>query len=102
MRRLPNWVVFVFALVLLAGLAAPALANEIRGTVVSVQPEKNRLAITDDGSNELTFVVTETTRVMLNETESELADLMPNDEAIVRYNTFLFTLIAEEVRCARD
>ena len=87
-------------LVLLAGLAIPVLAAETKGRVVSVNPEKNEFVLTENFKN-LTFVVNNASRVLINNRESKLADIQAGDEAAVTFERDGTKLIASVVRCTR-
>lgn len=101
MRYFQKCVGVVFALVLLIGLAAPARADEVRGTIMTVDSGPNQLIMQDTEGNELTFCLGEMTRVFIDDTEAELADLRDGDEVTVTYFNFLFHRIATEVRAPR-
>src|SRR5437879_6239718 len=73
-------------LVALAVVAVPALAQEIRGTVKSVDPANSRIVLTDDtGKHEINVVVTKKTAFDLGKTSKRggLGDVKPGMHVVV-------------------
>jgi len=87
-------------LILIVGLVIPILAAETKGIVVNVYPEKNEFVVTENIRN-LTLQVTPSTKLMINNREAKLFEMMPGDEATVVYEKQGPNLIASMVRCSR-
>src|SRR5687768_10956370 len=92
----------VLALALLFLMTMPVLANDVRGTVSTVNPDDQTFAITDEGGNELTFRFGLTGQVFINDKEAQLADLQAGDEVTVSFNIQDENMVADVVRSKRE
>jgi biopolymer transport protein ExbD len=101
MVRLPKWCLGLLALVLVLGLAMPALAAETKGKIKSVDAEKAQMVVTDQDNKEWTFNVDKDAKVLVNDKESKLADLKADDEVTITHEKKGGKFIASEIRCAR-
>jgi Cu/Ag efflux protein CusF len=101
MNRVPKWFVLVLVLVFLLGLAAPVLAEEVKGKIKSVDADKNQFVLTDKDGKDLTFKMDDNAKIRLNDKDSKLNDLKEGDEITVTYEKKGDRMIASEVRCER-
>ncbi len=101
MNRVPKWFVLVLVLVFLLGLAAPVLAEEVKGKIKSVDADKNQFVLTDKDAKDLTFKMDDNAKIRLNDKDSKLNDLKEGDEITVTYEKKGDRMIASEVRCER-
>jgi len=88
-------------LMLLFGLALPALAAEAKGNIKSVNADKKEFVLTDINSKDWTFHLTKDSKVYLNDKECKLSDLQADDVAVITYEKAGDKLMASEVRCTR-
>ena len=97
----PLATILAIALLTIAiAIAAPLLAAETQGKIVSVRPEQNQFVLSENIKN-LTFQANNATRFYVNNVEAKLADIKAGDEARVTYERQGRELIASVVRCAR-
>jgi hypothetical protein len=54
----------LFAVALLVLCAGVALAEEAKGKIKSVDPDKNTITVTDDGGKDHTFTLTDKTEIL--------------------------------------
>jgi len=94
------WAAALLSLTLLACLALPALAEEVKGKVAAVQPDKSQVVVTE-GFKNWVFKVTPGCRIFLNDRESKLTELRAGDEALVTFSREGEKLSASIVRCMR-
>lgn len=92
----------VLALALLFLMTVPVLANDVRGTVTTVNPDDQTFTISDEGGNELNFRLELTGQVFINDKEAQLADLQAGDEITVSYNIQDEDMVADVVRAKRE
>ena len=101
MVRVPKWLVVVFAVAFVVGLAIPALAADTKGKIKSVAADKNEFVMTDKDGKDWTFQVDKDAKVRLGTKESKLNDLKVGDEVEVRYEKAGDKLSAKEIICER-
>jgi hypothetical protein len=101
MIRLPKFILGVLVLVLLLGLAMPALAAEAKGKIKTVTPDKNEFVLTDANQKDWTMKLQQGGKVFVNDKEGKLSDLQAGDEVIVTYAKEGENLNATEIRCTR-
>jgi Cu/Ag efflux protein CusF len=101
MIRVPRWLVIVLALVLVVGLAAPALAAEAKGKIKSISPDSKELVLTDDNGKDWTFQIDDSAKVRLADKDVKLQDLKEGDQATVTYQKQGAKMIATEIRCEK-
>jgi hypothetical protein len=76
---------FIGVVVLALGLALPALAEEAKGKVKSVDGTKNTLVITDAGGKDLTVHMNKDAKVTINDKPAKFTDLQAGDEVDIRF-----------------
>jgi Cu/Ag efflux protein CusF len=101
MIRLPNWLVVVLALALVALLVTPVLAAEAKGKIKSVDQDKKQFVLTDSNGKDWTFDMDENAKVKLNDKDVKLADIKEGSDATVTYEKQGDKLIAKEIRCEK-
>ena len=101
MIRLPKWVVVVLALAIVVGMAAPAVAAEVKGKIKTVSADKKELTCTDKDGKEWTFQIPAETKIRLADKDVKLNDLKAGEEVTVTYEKKGDTFIASEVRCEK-
>jgi hypothetical protein len=81
---------------------APQL--EVTGDIVSVDIANNELVMAfDDGNTTYLFQLERDCKVMINNEEAQLADLLPGEQAVVVLEVRGFLeFVAREIRCSRD
>jgi hypothetical protein len=99
MNRLPNWLVGVLALALVALLVTPALAAEAKGKIKSVDQDKKQFVLTDTNGKDWTFQMDESAKVRLGDKDVKLGDIKEGSEATITYQKQGDKLIATEIRC---
>ena len=86
--------------VLLVVLTTPLRADQLKGKIAGVNPEKNEFVITENFKN-WTFLLDRSGQVVLNGRECKLAELQSGDEALVTFTRSGERLVASVVRCMR-
>jgi Cu/Ag efflux protein CusF len=102
MDRLPKALLFLLALALLVGLAAPALADEAKGKIKSITPDKRELVVTDNNNQDRTFHLNEDAKVRLNNKDQKLDDLKRGDQVTITFEKKGDKLLVSEIRCNRE
>jgi len=75
------------AVALVLGFSAMAVyANEKTGPVKSVNVEKKTLVVTTGPTRDLTFTITDKTKILLGDKEKTLADIKVGDKVDVIYD----------------
>jgi hypothetical protein len=101
MLRLPKWVLFLFALVLVCRLSALSLAADVtdttRGTIKSVSEADKTFVMTDKNGKDWTFHMDDNAKVRVANKDAKLADLKKGDEVEIKYTKKGDQLIAMEV-----
>lgn len=85
MIRLPKCFAGLFALALVIGLAAPALAAEAQGKIKSVSADTQQFVLTDKTGKDWTIQVAPTAKISLGGKSAKLKDLKAGDTVIVTY-----------------
>jgi len=91
----------VLVLVLLLGLAMPAVADEAKGKVKSVDGDKNQFVMTDAAGKDLTIHLNKDGKVFINDKQGKLTDLQAGDEVAVTCEIKNDQHMASEVRATR-
>jgi biopolymer transport protein ExbD len=91
----------IVILAILAILAPLASAAEVNGKVVSVLEAKRDRFVIESGRRNLIFQLDRDGTVFINDKESKLGDLLPNDTVSVVYEEIGLRRLATEVRCLR-
>ena len=101
MKRVPM-LALVLALGLVLILAMPALADEAKGKVKTLDPDKNMFVITDANNKDFEFHALKDCKVFLNDKEGKLADLKVGDQLTITYAKEGEKMNASEIRAKRD
>ena len=75
MIRLPKWFLIVLAMTLLLAVAAPVLADEVKGKIKSITADKREFTVTDSDGKNHEFVLNEDGKVRLGDKDLKLIDL---------------------------
>jgi Cu/Ag efflux protein CusF len=101
MVRIPKCFALLLVFVFVLALAAPALAEEAKGKIKSIDADKNQFVLTDANGKDWTIHMSETAKVRLNDKDSKLNNLKEADEVTVTYDKKDDRLVATEIRCDR-
>src|SRR5437899_10487600 len=101
MKRVPM-LALVMALGLVLILAMPALADEAKGKVKSLDPDKSMFVITDANAKDLEFHALKDCKVFLNDKDAKLAHLKVGDQLTITYAKEGEKMNASEIRVKRD
>jgi biopolymer transport protein ExbD len=101
MIRLPKLVVAMAAVAFVLALALPVLADEIKGTVKLVTPDKNELVVTDQNQKDMTVQVKPDCKIFHGDKEAKLADLQAGEEVTITCQKEGEKLVASEIRCKK-
>ena len=101
MIRLPKVILALLAIVLLLGLAMPAMAEEAKGKIKSVSADQNQFVMTDADQKDWTIQVNKDSKILLNDKEAKLGDLQAGHEVTVNYTKDGDKFVASEVRCKK-
>jgi Cu/Ag efflux protein CusF len=102
MIRLPKWLLMGLAMILLVALAAPVLADEVKGKVKSITADKREFTVTDNDGKNHEFVLTEDGKVKLGDKDGKLSDLKEGDEVTITYEKKDGKMMVSEIKCKRD
>ena len=102
MMRLSKCGALVFVVVLLLGVAAPALAGETRGKIKKVEADKFEFVLETDAGKTMTFMMDEDAQVIINDQQATLADLRPGDVVRIAGRQDGNQWMAIEIRCRRE
>jgi len=100
MSRLSNLYAGVFAVAFLLALAAPVLADDVNGTIRSVNGEKNEIVLKGIVSD-TTYQLAKGAWVVLDGRRCKVTDLKEGDRAQVNYEKKGNDMIASGARCLR-
>jgi Cu/Ag efflux protein CusF len=102
MKRAPTLILMLLAVALVLGLALPALAEEAKGKIKTLEPDKSTFTILDSANKDLTFTHDKDGKVFINDKESKLADLQVGDQVTVTYKKDGDKMLCTEVRAKRS
>ena len=102
MKRVPTLGLMILALGLVLVLTMPALADEAKGKVKSLDPDNLKFVITDANAKDLEFAALKDCKVFVNDKESKLADLKVGDQLTITYTKEGEKMNASEIRSKRD
>lgn len=83
MNRTSTWILGLLVVALLLGFAGVAMADDAKGTIKSA--DKDKLVVTDKDKKDLTFIVTDKTKVTVDGKEAKYADLKVGEGVTVTY-----------------
>jgi Cu/Ag efflux protein CusF len=102
MNRTPKmYLLGTLALALLMMLTPLLLANDITGTVVSVNGDNKEFAMVHE-LEEMNFRLDAYAKVLINGKEANLSDLQSGDEVAVTFELREDERVAMTVRCTRN
>jgi Cu/Ag efflux protein CusF len=89
------------ALVLMLVLAVPVVADETKGKIKTVDPNKSEFILTDANAKDWPMQVEKNAQVFINDKEAKLTDLRAGDEVSVTYEKQGEKLITKTIRATR-
>jgi hypothetical protein len=92
----------VLALALLLVLTGPALAKDVTGTIVNIEPDNHTFDLVTDEGNVLSFRALVTADVLLNDEAKTIWDLQIGDQASIAYAVEEEEMLATIIRCTRE
>ena len=92
----------VLALALLLALTVPVAAQEIKGTLTSIEAEDYTFSMFDDSGNQQNLRLRVDGTVLINGEESEISDLQAGDEVTVTVEFENEEMVATLVRATRE
>ena len=102
MFRLPHCLGIALALAMFLGLVASAqAAEEVKGKIKKITPDKMEFVLTDKDGKDWDFKVDATAKIQLNDKEGKLEDLKENDEVTVKYTKQGAKFTATEIKAER-
>ena len=102
MFRLPHCLGLALALAILLGLVTSAkAAEEVKGKIKKITPDRMELVLTDKDGKDWDFKVDATAKIQLNDKEGKLEDLKENDEVTVKYTKQGAKFTATEIKAER-
>src|ERR1700730_9529944 len=102
MIRLPKWLLIVLAMTLLLAVAAPVLADEVKGKIKSITADKREFTVTDNDGKNHEFVLIEDGQVKVRDKDGKLSDLKESDEVTITYEKKDGKLMVSEIKCKRE
>ena len=102
MVRFSTLLLGIFVLALLLGLALPAIADEAKGKVKTVNGDKNEFVMTDSAGKDITIHLNKGGKVFINDKAAKLADLQADDLVTVTCEIKNEKHQASEVRATRQ
>jgi len=90
------------AMILLVALAAPVLADEVKGKIKSITADKREFTVTDSDAKNHEFILTEDGKVKLGDKDGKLSDLKEGDEVTITYEKKDGKLMVSEIKCKRE
>ena len=101
MVRFSTLLLGMFVLALLLGLALPAMADEAKGKVKTVNGDKNEFVMTDVNNKDWTFMAANGCKVFIDNKEGKLADLQAGHQVTITYDRDGDKLLAKEIRASK-
>ena len=103
MNRQPKlFALGVLALALLLLLTMPLPAKEIKGMLTTVDPDNRSFTLTDDNGDHLGLRLMPSGKVLVNDEESDLSDLLPGEQLSVTVENDKDQMVATVIRCNRE
>jgi Cu/Ag efflux protein CusF len=102
MIRMPKWFLMVLAMTLLVAIAAPVLADEVKGKIKSITADKREFSVTDNDGKTHELVLIEDGKVKLGDKDGKFSDLKEGDEVTITYEKKDGKMMASEIKCKRD
>jgi Cu/Ag efflux protein CusF len=102
MIRLPHCLGIALALAMFLGLVASAqAAEEVKGKIKKITPDKMEFVLTDKDGKDFEFKVEETAKIQLNDKNTKFEELKENDEVTVKYDKKGEKFTATEIKAER-
>jgi hypothetical protein len=95
MVRIPKWFALLLVLVFVLALGAPALADEAKGKIKSIDADKSQFVLTNGNGKDWTIHMADSAKVRLN---SKLNNLKVDDVVTITYEKKGDRLEATEIR----
>jgi hypothetical protein len=95
MVRIPKWFARLLVLVFVLALGAPALAEEAKGKIKSIDADKSQFVLTNGNGKDWTIHMADSAKVRLN---SKLNNLKVDDVVTITYEKKGDRLEATEIR----
>jgi hypothetical protein len=95
MVRIPKWFARLLVLVFVLALGAPALADEAKGKIKSIDADKSQFVLTNGNGKDWTIHMADSAKVRLN---SKLNNLKVDDVVTITYEKKGDRLEATEIR----
>jgi Cu/Ag efflux protein CusF len=102
MIRLPKWFLIVLAMTLLLAIAAPVLADEVKGKIKSITADKREFTVTDNDGKNHEFVLNEDGKVKLGDKDGKINDLKEGNEVTITYEKKDGKLMVSEIKCKKE
>ena len=102
MIRLPKWLLLVLAITLLVAVAAPALADEVKGKIKSITADKREFTVTDADGKTHEFVLNEDGKIKLGDKDGKLNDLKEGDEVTITFEKKDGKMMVSEIKCKKE
>jgi cold shock CspA family protein len=102
MVRISTLLLGMFVLALLLGRVFPAMADEAKGKVKTVNGDKNEFVITDSTGKDITIHLNQNGKVLVNDKAAKLTDLQAGDLVTVTCEIKNEQHQASEVRATRQ
>jgi hypothetical protein len=93
--------VAVLALALVLAVAAPVLADDARGNIAWIDPDNHTFTLVDESNNVLEMRFLIGGKVLLNDEEATIWDLLPGDRVQVSFNFMDNERAATAIECRR-
>jgi Cu/Ag efflux protein CusF len=102
MIRLPKWFLIVLAMTLLLAVAAPVLADEVKGKIKSITADKREFTVTDNDGKNHEFILNEDGKVKLGDKDGKLNDLKEGAEVTITYEKKDGKMMVSEIKCKKE
>ena len=98
MIRMPKWLLMVLAMTLLVAVAAPVMAEEVKGKIKSISADKREFTVTDNDGKTHDFILNEDGKVKLGDKDGKLNDLKEGDEVTITYEKKDNKMMVSEIK----
>jgi len=98
MIRMPKWLLMALAMTLLVAVAAPVMAEEVKGKIKSISADKREFTVTDNDGKTHDFILNEDGKVKLGDKDGKLNDLKEGDEVTITYEKKDNKMMVSEIK----
>jgi Cu/Ag efflux protein CusF len=95
---MPKWLLMVLAMTLLVAVAAPVMAEEVKGKIKSISADKREFTVTDNDGKTHDFTLNEDGKVKLGDKDGKLNDLKEGDEVTITYEKKDNKMMVSEIK----